>query len=76
MQQRISRKKLGGGGFGSVFKGTLPDSSVIAVKKLNCGSQDASKVYEVKYYKNLLVILLLIIRSLSCVFGIILGGFS
>ncbi|XP_073273599.1 G-type lectin S-receptor-like serine/threonine-protein kinase At2g19130 [Primulina huaijiensis] len=27
--------KLGGGGFGSVFKGTLPDSSVIAVKKLD-----------------------------------------
>ncbi|KAL2457910.1 G-type lectin S-receptor-like serine/threonine-protein kinase [Forsythia ovata] len=27
--------KLGGGGFGSVFKGTLPDSTVIAVKKLD-----------------------------------------
>ncbi|KAL5731131.1 hypothetical protein ACHQM5_003889 [Ranunculus cassubicifolius] len=27
-------EKLGGGGFGSVFKGTLPDSTSIAVKKL------------------------------------------
>ncbi|KAK1405398.1 Receptor-like serine/threonine-protein kinase [Heracleum sosnowskyi] len=32
-------EKLGGGGFGSVFKGTLPDSSVIAVKKLEGISQ-------------------------------------
>ncbi|KAM2653054.1 hypothetical protein EV2_024739 [Malus domestica] len=32
-------EKLGGGGFGSVFKGTLPDSSVIAVKKLESVSQ-------------------------------------
>ncbi|GAB4825113.1 hypothetical protein Ancab_007989 [Ancistrocladus abbreviatus] len=32
-------EKLGGGGFGSVFKGTLPDSSVIAVKKLASISQ-------------------------------------
>ncbi|KAI5389877.1 hypothetical protein KIW84_075256 [Lathyrus oleraceus] len=31
--------KLGGGGFGSVFKGILPDSSVIAVKKLESISQ-------------------------------------
>ncbi|KAL3754556.1 hypothetical protein ACJRO7_001751 [Eucalyptus globulus] len=32
-------EKLGGGGFGSVFKGTLPDSSRIAVKKLESISQ-------------------------------------
>lgn len=32
-------EKLGGGGFGSVFKGTLPDSTVIAVKKLEGLSQ-------------------------------------
>ncbi|MED6174087.1 hypothetical protein PIB30_065579 [Stylosanthes scabra] len=31
--------RLGGGSFGSVFKGTLPDSSVIAVKKLENISQ-------------------------------------
>ncbi|MCI74297.1 G-type lectin S-receptor-like serine/threonine-protein kinase, partial [Trifolium medium] len=27
-------EKLGGGGFGSFFKGTFADSSVVAVKKL------------------------------------------
>jgi len=27
-------ERLGGGGFGSVFKGTLPDNSLVAVKKL------------------------------------------
>ncbi|KAL2939835.1 hypothetical protein RDABS01_001838 [Bienertia sinuspersici] len=32
-------EKLGGGGFGSVFKGTLSDSSVIGVKKLEGFSQ-------------------------------------
>ncbi|KAF8409392.1 hypothetical protein HHK36_005467 [Tetracentron sinense] len=32
-------EKLGGGGFGSVFKGTMPDSTVIAVKKLEGLSQ-------------------------------------
>ncbi|KAG5551804.1 hypothetical protein RHGRI_010033 [Rhododendron griersonianum] len=32
-------EKLGGGGFGSVFKGTLPDSTTIAVKKLESISQ-------------------------------------
>ncbi|KAG8379729.1 hypothetical protein BUALT_Bualt07G0119700 [Buddleja alternifolia] len=31
--------KLGGGGFGCVFKGILPDSSLIAVKKLESISQ-------------------------------------
>ncbi|XP_004487351.1 G-type lectin S-receptor-like serine/threonine-protein kinase At2g19130 [Cicer arietinum] len=32
-------EKLGGGGFGSVFKGTLGDSSVVGVKKLESVSQ-------------------------------------
>jgi len=32
-------EKLGGGGFGSVFKGTLDDSTVVAVKKLESFSQ-------------------------------------
>ncbi|KAL7219053.1 hypothetical protein ACSBR2_012180 [Camellia fascicularis] len=32
-------EKMGGGGFGSVFKGTLPDSTVIAVKKLESINQ-------------------------------------
>ncbi|KAL7128876.1 hypothetical protein ABFS83_13G023100 [Erythranthe nasuta] len=31
--------RLGGGGFGSVFKGVLPDSTVIAVKRLESVSQ-------------------------------------
>ncbi|KAJ9671623.1 hypothetical protein PVL29_025367 [Vitis rotundifolia] len=32
-------EKLGEGGFGSVFKGTLPNSAEIAVKKLKCHGQ-------------------------------------
>ncbi|THG13923.1 G-type lectin S-receptor-like serine/threonine-protein kinase At2g19130 [Camellia sinensis] len=32
-------EKMGGGGFGFVFKGTLPDSTVIAVKKLESINQ-------------------------------------
>ncbi|XP_057796581.1 G-type lectin S-receptor-like serine/threonine-protein kinase At2g19130 [Salvia miltiorrhiza] len=31
--------KLGGGGFGSVYRGTLPDSTVMAVKKLEGANQ-------------------------------------
>ncbi|XP_026442149.1 G-type lectin S-receptor-like serine/threonine-protein kinase At2g19130 [Papaver somniferum] len=36
-------QKLGGGGFGSVFKGMLPDSTYIAVKKLEALSQGAKQ---------------------------------
>ncbi|GMP54297.1 hypothetical protein CsSME_00019511 [Camellia sinensis var. sinensis] len=32
-------EKIGGGGFGSVFKGTLLDSTIIAVKKLESINQ-------------------------------------
>ncbi|KAL7250387.1 hypothetical protein ACSBR1_012404 [Camellia fascicularis] len=32
-------EKIGGAGFGSVFKGTLPDSTIIAVKKLETINQ-------------------------------------
>lgn len=31
--------KLGGGGFGSVYRGTLPDSTIVAVKKLEGANQ-------------------------------------
>ncbi|XP_022717139.1 G-type lectin S-receptor-like serine/threonine-protein kinase At2g19130 [Durio zibethinus] len=33
-------EKLGEGGFGSVFKGTLPNSAVVAVKRLKCQGQE------------------------------------
>eukprot|EP00253_Pinus_taeda_P018555 PITA_18555 len=33
-------ERLGGGGFGAVFKGTLPDGSLVAVKKLEGARQD------------------------------------
>ncbi|PIA36559.1 hypothetical protein AQUCO_03300031v1 [Aquilegia coerulea] len=31
-------EELGKGGFGSVFKGTMPDSSIVAVKRLMCSA--------------------------------------
>eukprot|EP00253_Pinus_taeda_P018765 PITA_18765 len=34
-----ARNKLGGGGFGSVFKGVLPDGRQVAVKRLYIGSR-------------------------------------
>ncbi|KAB5530182.1 hypothetical protein DKX38_020263 [Salix brachista] len=53
-------EKLGGGGFGSVFKGVLPDTSVIAVKKLESISQgekqfrsEQSEDGKVKFFPSL-----------------------
>ncbi|MQM14832.1 hypothetical protein Taro_047768 [Colocasia esculenta] len=40
-------EKLGKGGFGSVFKGTLPDASVVAVKKLE-GLRQGDKQFRVE----------------------------
>nr|CAD1819304.1 unnamed protein product [Ananas comosus var. bracteatus] len=45
--QRVTKNfsdKLGGGGFGSVYKGLLPDSTAIAVKKLH-GIQQGEKQF-------------------------------
>ncbi|XP_057849228.2 G-type lectin S-receptor-like serine/threonine-protein kinase At2g19130 [Cryptomeria japonica] len=38
-------QKLGNGAFGCVFKGTLPDSTLVAVKKLKGGSSQAEKQF-------------------------------
>uniref|UniRef100_A0A2N9IMU8 Protein kinase domain-containing protein n=1 Tax=Fagus sylvatica TaxID=28930 RepID=A0A2N9IMU8_FAGSY len=43
-------QKLGEGGFGSVFKGTLPNSIAIAVKKIRSLQQEASKRFLVYEY--------------------------
>ncbi|KAL2524092.1 G-type lectin S-receptor-like serine/threonine-protein kinase [Abeliophyllum distichum] len=48
--------KLGGGGFGSVFKGTLPDSTVIAVKKLESISQGEKQFRTENFVPKLLIL--------------------
>ncbi|KAK4747096.1 hypothetical protein SAY87_026133 [Trapa incisa] len=40
-------RKLGEGGFGCVYEGTLEDSTPVAVKKLDCGNKDVSGDFEV-----------------------------
>jgi serine/threonine protein kinase len=40
-------KLLGRGGFGLVYKAVLEDDSSIAVKKLDCATDDAQREFEV-----------------------------
>lgn len=40
---------LGEGGFGRVYKGRLDDNLLVAVKKLDCASQDAVREFEVPF---------------------------
>ncbi|KMZ70471.1 Protein kinase superfamily protein [Zostera marina] len=40
-----SQNKLGEGGFGAVYKGTLRDGRVVAVKKLSAGSKQGTKEF-------------------------------
>lgn len=40
---------LGVGGFGCVYKAKLDDNLLVAVKKLNCESQDAEREFEVMF---------------------------
>ncbi|XP_059077574.1 G-type lectin S-receptor-like serine/threonine-protein kinase At2g19130 [Cryptomeria japonica] len=52
MELRIAtrnfRSKLGSGGFGSVFKGSLTDGTLVAVKKLNSSSRQHEKQFRAK----------------------------
>lgn len=40
---------LGEGGFGCVYKARMEDNLLVAVKKLDCGSQDAVREFEVPF---------------------------
>lgn len=46
-------RKLGEGGFGCVYEGRLEDNTAIAVKKLDCGSKDVSREFEVLSIKRI-----------------------
>lgn len=41
---------LGEGGFGRVYKARLDDNKHVAIKKLDCGIQDATREFEVLYF--------------------------
>ncbi|OWM86755.1 hypothetical protein CDL15_Pgr015791 [Punica granatum] len=41
-------KKLGEGGFGCVYEGSLEDNTQVAVKKLNRGTKDVSREFEIE----------------------------
>lgn len=40
---------LGAGGFGCVYKARLDDNYLAAVKKLDCGNQDAERAFQVLF---------------------------
>lgn len=44
---------LGEGGFGCVYKARLDDNLLVAVKKLDCASQDAVREFEVPFFSLL-----------------------
>ncbi|CAN1123685.1 G-type lectin S-receptor-like serine/threonine-protein kinase At2g19130 [Linum perenne] len=60
-------EKIGEGGFGSVFKGTLPNSTLIAVKQLKSGLQQSEKQFmaEVKTIGTIQHINLVRLRGFS-----------
>ena len=57
-------EKLGGGGFGSVFKGILPNATVIAVKKLESIGQGEKQFRADVLYCVLFNCIIYIIRCL------------
>ncbi|CAN0888143.1 Aberrant root formation protein 4 [Linum grandiflorum] len=48
----LEENLLGRGGFGLVYRATMDDNSVVAVKKLDCGTEDAKREFEISASKH------------------------